>query len=747
MTQDFIPPDRIAIALERVEGTAFEDFVNAFYPAISGTEFVPLGGVHDGGADAFIGLKVWEVKASKAGTFVQASVQDDHRAKIRGTLKRLEAFGRAPKRLIYVTSQLIPHVDKEEELLSDELGLFVTIRERRYLSAHINTDHVTRGAYSTFLRPALDFLNLPGNVPLLQPSANVRSPAVYVFLRQEVERRLGKSNLLEAVTDGLILWALEGTDPRKRIFLRRADILEKIEATVPSARRFIRGVFHTRLEFLASKANASGREVRWYKRTDEFCLPYETRQLVEEENLVDEAVRVDVLDSLTNRASSIDETLTAEDARRLAEISLRSLQFAFETKGIEFAAFLNGGSADGEEYSLADSVDRAFEQLVAFAPFHVAWKRTVLKMLRHAVYESTQSERTYLSKLCRTYLLLFSLNSEPRIVEYFQSMAANFYLYVGADILIHVLSERNLRPEDRMTTHLLEMLGKMGATLVLAEAVLNEVHSNLVTSDFEFKNHYMEVEPYMTIDLARHCSKILIRAYFYARLSPADKRLRPAGWQSYIDQFVTYKQLHSINGEQELKDYLLAKFGMKYEARVDLEKLCAPEQLADLTNKLLPHKRKEVLAKNDALMILATYGRRTQLGEVSRTANFGYRTWWLTHETKVRQHTHDLFRQKGSHYIIRPEFLLNFIALSPTAVEVRKAYENVFPTLLGVRLSGRMREETFHQLLDKARAVSKMEPARIGAVMGSMSDELKGDFYKRYDNDARAGIKAIFGDA
>jgi hypothetical protein len=97
-------------------------------------------------------------------------------------------------------------------------------------------------------------------------------------------------------------------------------------------------------------------------------------------------------------------------------------------------------------------------------------------MLRAAIYESTPAERSYLSKLCRTYLLLFSLNAEPRIVEYFQSMASNFYLYVGSDILIHVLSERYIRPEDQMTTHLLAMLGQAGTTLVLAEPVLDEVH-------------------------------------------------------------------------------------------------------------------------------------------------------------------------------------------------------------------------------------------------------------------------------
>jgi hypothetical protein len=124
------------------------------------------------------------------------------------------------------------------------------------------------------LRPYLASLSTAGNIPLIAPSDNVRSPAVYVFLRQEVERRLGKSSLLEAVSDGLILWALEGTDPDKNLFMTGDEVIAKIEEVVPPARQFIRGIYRARMEQLASKQNPSGREVRWHKKDDLFCLPY-----------------------------------------------------------------------------------------------------------------------------------------------------------------------------------------------------------------------------------------------------------------------------------------------------------------------------------------------------------------------------------------------------------------------------------------------------------------------------------------
>ena len=218
-----ITSDLVTVALERVAGTPFEDFVNAFYPAISGSSYVPLGGLHDGGADGFFNSGLSEVRG-KQGAFLQASIQEDHRAKIRGTAKRLREFGRTPTSLTYVTSRVIQHIDTEEEMLSDELGVNVRIRDRRYIAAHIGSSHATTDAFNQYLRPYLAPLSMAGNIPLIAPSDNVKSPAVYVFLRQEVERRLGKSNLIDAVSDGLILWALEGTDPDKSIFITGDEV-------------------------------------------------------------------------------------------------------------------------------------------------------------------------------------------------------------------------------------------------------------------------------------------------------------------------------------------------------------------------------------------------------------------------------------------------------------------------------------------------------------------------------------------
>ncbi len=88
--------DLVALALERASGQQFEVFVNEFYPSLIGAKFVPLGGVRDGGADGLEQEMVYE-EAGFPTAFYQASIQEDHRRKIRKTVERLREFRRHPK--------------------------------------------------------------------------------------------------------------------------------------------------------------------------------------------------------------------------------------------------------------------------------------------------------------------------------------------------------------------------------------------------------------------------------------------------------------------------------------------------------------------------------------------------------------------------------------------------------------------------------------------------------------------------
>jgi hypothetical protein len=336
---------------------------------------------------------------------------------------------------------------------------------------------------------------------MISHSPELPARSLCVFLGQEVDRRRGNTELLEAVTDSLILWALEGTDPDKGIFRKRPEILERIVTALPAANQFVRGVFDHRLETLTSKSNVTGREVRWHRDNDEFCLPYETRKLVEEENTQDEVLKASVSDVFSQRASSIlkDDNL-APLLPKAVSLCHRAVEISYEKQGLELVSFMQGNTEVEFQSTISDHIDQALEELGVDGVDGDEWnllKVVALHVLRQAFYHSDEAERVYFSKLSRTYTLLFVLKNEPRIVEYFRRMSSDFVLYIGTDLLVRALSKYFLPADDRMTWNMFKILKAARSELILTEKTLEEVISHLRAADYEFRNHYEEMEKYI----------------------------------------------------------------------------------------------------------------------------------------------------------------------------------------------------------------------------------------------------------
>jgi hypothetical protein len=733
-----VHPDLVKIALDKAEGFQFERFVQDFYSPLVGASFVPVGGMHDGGADAFDSQGVYEeVGAPRA--FYQASTQEDFRSKIRKTAKRLRDVGRDPRTLVYVTSRTINLPDAEERNLSRELDISIQIRDAKYVISHINDSAGTIAAFNHHLRHLTDFLRGIGASKIIAPSANVRSPAVYVFLEQELARRQGDTKLIDAVTDSLTLWALEGTDPDAGMMMSREDVLNKISLEIPAVRQVVNNRVGGRLKWLSNKAFPGGRQVNWHKKGNQFCLPYETRKRIEDENRADEALRLDVLNSFYSRLR--DDTgrhLDEPAARMAAELTLRSLQMAFEREGLVFASFLE--SKDDAEYAtITDAIAEALTERNVEPGERYVLGDAVFATVRRVLYGSVEIERGYLAKLSRTYTLLFTLNSEPRLIEFFQQLTGTLYLYVGADLLVRALSERYLPVDDQITRNTLVMATRLGAKLVLTEPVLDEVLGNLRGADSEFRHRFEQIEYHVDYLMARNAPKIMVRAYFYARLDPKPAIRKPGSWPAFVAQFVPHADLHRPSASDHLRRYLLATFGMEFESTNQLLNLVDHQAVEQLADSLADSKPTRELAFNDALMALAVYGRRKLRREESHVTEFGFESWWLTTEARILQHTKELVRQhRGARYIMRADFLLNFMTLAPSTDEARATLRHVFPSLLGIRLSRRMSEDAYYAIIEKVRIAEDWDEGRRTAAIASVADRLKADFDKRYETQFRA---------
>jgi hypothetical protein len=171
----------VEIALDRADGASFEKFCQAFFAALTGAGFVPLGGHHDGGAEAFDDPGVFEAKADN---FWQASIEKTVRSKIRRTVRRLKAFGRNPRQLTYCTSVVVPDIDGEEDLLSEELGTHIRIRDQKYILSHVNHSSQTVEAFNSYLGPHLAFLKEIGGVSIISYSPDLPARSLCVFLGQ-----------------------------------------------------------------------------------------------------------------------------------------------------------------------------------------------------------------------------------------------------------------------------------------------------------------------------------------------------------------------------------------------------------------------------------------------------------------------------------------------------------------------------------------------------------------------------------
>lgn len=732
MTNYTVNGDAFRLALDKTSGSEFETFAKALFSSLEGVNFIPTGGVHDGGADGILSSLFED---GKPDTFYQFTIQENHKEKIRSTVKRLIEIGRTPKRLIYVTSRHIALPDKEEDELDTELGIRIRIRSREYLAGHINDSVQTQSAFKNNLSHKLEFLRQPGSAALISKKPHITDPSVYVFLQQESRNRTSKSGMVQDLTDSLVIWSLNETNPDKNIFLTENEIRQKILTVVPWSKQFLNAELPHRLLALQKKQNLAGRLIQFHKKTHGYCLPHITREIIQSENLADESLLLAVKEEFTCFANSIikEQTISIE---KIVEITLETLQAFFEKQGLLLSYYIKHDDAKYASISnvMSDRIDDILETKNHTPLEKIFARDNVHQLLNYSFYGSNVKIGEYLARLARTYCMMFSLQAEPRLSEYFQQMSADFQLLIGSDILIRAISERYLDEKEQTVNNLLALCAASGSKLALTAPVLREVYYHIRSTNWEFQNHYAEIENNLTRELIANSDRVLIRAYFYAK-----QRWQIKGWKSYISQFIEWEDLIQERGIENLRVYLMAKFNLEFLDDAELEGCTSKAKVEALTKALLAQspngladKKKEELAKNDALMIHAVYGLRKENKENSRITEFGYSTWWLTQEVLVLKHTVELVREHSSLYIMRPEFLLNFLSMSPKVAEVRAGFKKIFPSTIGLQMGHRLPDHIFNEILDGVHNWSQLEPASVTAKVNTLSNKLKADQLKRY---------------
>lgn len=721
--------------ISNLSGTRFETLAKLLYAAEIGDSFVPLGGMHDGGADGFMENNVTEGR--KAGVFFQFSVTEAGRAatKIKQTIDALIKAGRTPKQLVYSTSVFLPKQDVLIEEIFNEYSVLLTVKDRERIKQTINSDIKANKVFLDYF--ASDISALKHSAENLHGAINefVKDPTVFAFLDYELKERFSQDHLQDKILDSLIYWALRDTDPGTEKFLNRGAIADAISAVFPTASSILVPRLNARLVELSKKNMGEIERVRHHKKEDVFCLPFEMRKQLAERALDESRLQDEFSDSIRQRLRSFSKTPLSEDSEKLStELIFDSVHDYFVEQGLILSAYLENKV---ESVQISDQiVERQVANVLAKSPNKVrispAMIDDCMRVLRAVFYTPSAIERQYLGYLSRTSLLFMTMQRAPRMIEYFNQMGANFRLLVGTDMLVKALSEQQLPEERRQVESLLKVCSEIGAKLVLTEPVLDEIFTHIHAVDLEYRNHYLPNEAYLSPNEVSECDRILIRAYYYCKFD--GKRI---GWDKFINQFVDPVALRSKaeKGRMELMGFLVQRFRMEYLSKDDLLSGIVQKDVEDLAGKLIEARiaKNQELSFNDALMAHVVYRQRKSHKESAIYDGFGYRTWWLTKETQILNFTAPLvIKEGGVPYIMRPEFMLNFIALSPKAAHVRQSLRDLLPTTVGLQLGQHMKPEVMHKLLSGTEEWASLSPERVSVIIGERVNRLKHDRLKQY---------------
>jgi hypothetical protein len=690
------------------DGRLFERFAQDLLSQLNGESFTPVGGVHDGGID---GLEHCLIPGGSGRTIYQMSVEADAETKIAKTLKRLNEEKIDCARFFYVTNRRVPDQDGLEERIFNRFGVTVKCRDVLWLAGRVNTSEGTLRTYLSFIETHFHQFAQPGASPILGDFET--DPRLFVFLRQQWESSAANSRLDQVLTDSLILFALEGTDPDKGVLRSRDEILERIKSSAGFASKTIEVLLDVRLKQLARKP----RRINHYPDTDRYCLPYETRLELDEKNLRDAALHTAFHDGVRRRLAEAQTQrgITIRDPESLVFGVINRL---FKQQGIEFANFVSQQQGvTAVEKSLADIVAEVVDSSAVVPKNRALAKTLVLEVMRHIVYQGTAEELEYLRKLANSYTMLFFLQCDPKLATYFSTMAGQLRVYVDNSLLVPAISELPLAETHRRHWNLLAGANRAGVSLYANRGTVSELASHVRKSLQVYKETYAGQEHVYEDEAAiAYIDQILIRSYFYARIKGSNDT-----FEKFIDRFVTP---NGPNMEEELIEWLNSTFGIRFVENKQDGLQIPPSDLDKLKRELEKHKGSSHQAENDARTVLTVYAQRQRDQEAGKAGVLGHRTWWLSKDTVTERAVEACFGKKANCYM-RPDFLYNFICLAPSYSEVNRVFDRMFPSLMGVTISHHIPQDVTTAVQRSIKEHGQHDRGRVRAILRGLSERLK----------------------
>ena len=710
-----INQDAFEYAISKIDdGFIFEFFAQSFLSGLIGYDFIPVGGTKDKGID---GIQHLFGVGSDAKTIVQISTESNTQNKIDNTINKLNENKVSFERLRFVTNRNVNNIDSIVENIYKTYGKQLIIHDIKWFKTNCNSNQSVINSYNAFSTKYLYEYDLPGKHKVI--SNLDEDPRLYVFLRQQFDSDRPDHDIDSLLVDSLIMYSLEGTDPDKGIFLSKDQVRDKIRKYIKFDIRLLDQKIDQRLATLTTKP----RKIKYHTQTKAYCLPYETRLEIQNRNLLDEKLAEQFFEEtesfLKQKLKVVG--ITVRDMSGLISSIINSI---FYRQGLEFSNFvLNRDSTATFEQNLQSVVSKAVDESPVVPANKEKVKELILITIRDIIYNGSETQSRYLRSLSKTYLMMFMLHWEPKISVYFHSLASELKIFIDNSILIPAFSEYYLESKNRRHWNLLMGAKKAGISMFINDALLNELITHFKMIKNKYEKYYRETEDfYLNDDIELlYIDEILIRAYFYAR-----KRESIKSFNDFLDNFINPKMR---NIRDEVVEYLREEFGIIHVSNESWNIKVDQVEKERLVAELKSRKSNETKANNDAEMILAIYYLRARDNETASSGIFGYKTWWLSKDTNTYIAVENVFKKKKYEIscYIRPDFIFNYIALMPSEAEVKSAYEELFPTMLGVNLSYHLPHEVSTTVRHKLLDFRGRSPIRVRQILKDLSNRLKSD--------------------
>jgi hypothetical protein len=469
-----MPSERLALALERIapaDWSIFERFAAEFlaveYPSLRTTASQHGDKGRDGELYAI---------DEEPRTFVQYSVAQDWRAKIRATIARLKETMPNIRALIYATNQTIgPDADDLVTEIRRKDKVSVDIRDRNWFIEREVTHAQRQVAAAELARHFVDPLLVERGVRSFAAPALSKDHAKVAFVHLALERDDAtlEKGWTKSCFESLVLAALHDTSDANR--MPHEDVLHSVSELLPSG-------YDTQISEQVAGAlrRLSGRNgsVRQKRDDGSYFLSYDERSKLGA-RIASFALREEVLkDQLIDAIQAVapKRQLSDEQWSALAEDMLRGLETVLLRRGEAFAqAVTTGQIQQVSAHEILDSVEQSGGQIKN----NVSEEEIASAIIE--VLERPSSEmREHLRRMADAYTMYAFLRQTPDVQRAVMSIFSGGEIWLDTNVILPVLAETLLDdPNNRYYTTIFRAALDAGIRLYITDGVLEEVESHL----------------------------------------------------------------------------------------------------------------------------------------------------------------------------------------------------------------------------------------------------------------------------